>query len=66
MDENTGRDFFIGLLVGTAVGLAVGLLYAPRPGKETRSILKEKVEDWKDKASELVDKVKEKAAGTEA
>jgi gas vesicle protein len=63
MDDNSGKDFFIGLLFGAVVGLAIGFLYAPKPGKETREIIKEKVEDWREKASDLVDKVKEKTAG---
>lgn len=62
MDENcSGTSFCLGLLVGAAAGLAVGFLYAPRPGTETRAILKDKVEDWREKASELVEKVKERA-----
>ncbi|MDD4873686.1 MAG: YtxH domain-containing protein [Dehalococcoidales bacterium] len=32
----------VGLLVGIALGLVIGLLYAPRPGSETRATLTDK------------------------
>ncbi len=41
----------MGVVIGTAIGLGIGLLYAPRPGKETREMLKEKAEVAKEKAS---------------
>jgi len=30
---------FTGLIAGTAVGVTAGLLFAPKPGKETRQIV---------------------------
>ena len=30
---------FTGLIAGTAVGVTAGLLFAPKPGKETRHIV---------------------------
>lgn len=56
MNKDKASGLGIGFLVGAAVGLAIGFLFAPRPGKETRQIIK-------DKAKEVVEKVKEKAAG---
>ncbi len=40
MSNNRSGSFLGGLLVGSAIGTVVGLLIAPRPGKETRQILK--------------------------
>jgi gas vesicle protein len=51
----------IGLLAGAAIGLAVGMLYAPKSGVETRHLLKEKALEAREKAGEMVQKVKEKA-----
>ncbi len=35
----------IGVIVGAAAGAIVGLLYAPRPGREIREMLKTKADD---------------------
>jgi gas vesicle protein len=48
--------FGIGLLVGAVIGGVIALLYAPKTGKETRQLIK-------DKATEVVDAVKGKASG---
>jgi hypothetical protein len=40
--ERSGNYFALGALVGAALGMAIGLLFAPRPGEETRAVLKEK------------------------
>ena len=61
-DKDSGASFTIGLLLGVAVGAAVGLLYAPKAGKETRALLKEKAHEAKEKASEVAEKAKETAA----
>lgn len=42
MNRDTAMGMGIGLLVGALVGAAVGIFYAPRPGKETREMIKEK------------------------
>ncbi len=47
-----GKDFLVGILLGTIVGAAVGLLLAPQSGEETREVLS-------DQARELSEKVKE-------
>ena len=49
-DKDGGAGFAVGFLVGAVVGLAVGFLYAPRPGQETRELLKEKAERAREKA----------------
>lgn len=61
-DKDSGGAFVVGLMIGAAIGLAVGFLYAPRPGVETRAILKEKTENLREKAGEVAEKVKETAA----
>jgi gas vesicle protein len=40
MSNNRSGAFLGGLLVGSAIGTLVGILIAPRPGRETRQILK--------------------------
>ena len=41
-DREGGAGFGIGFIVGAAIGVAIGMLFAPRPGAETRQILREK------------------------
>lgn len=40
-------------VLGAAIGAGIGLLFAPRSGKETRKILKDKMDDLVKKAKEL-------------
>ena len=40
-------------VVGAAIGAGIALLFAPRSGKETRKILKDKMDDLVKKAKEL-------------
>ncbi len=51
-----------GFMLGAVVGIAVGMLYAPRPGVETREMIAEKAEEAKEKIGEAVEVVKQKAA----
>ena len=44
-DKNSGPGFGIGLILGIAVGAALGFLFAPRSGKETREMVKDKAAD---------------------
>lgn len=43
--KNSGPGFGIGLILGIAVGAALGFLLAPRSGKETREMVKDKAAD---------------------
>jgi gas vesicle protein len=45
----------LGALVGLAAGAAIGILLAPRSGKETRKLIKQKGMDAQDNLSELLD-----------
>jgi len=60
-DKDNGSTFAIGFIVGAAIGLAVGFLYAPRPGSETRTLLREKAAVAKEKAEEIIEEAKERA-----
>ena len=53
-ERDAGSNFAIGLLIGAVVGVAIGFLYAPKAGRETRALLREK-------AGEIADKTKEAA-----
>ena len=48
-------------VLGAAIGAGIGLLFAPRSGKETRKILKDKMDDLVKRDKEL-DKEEVKAA----
>jgi len=61
-DSDRGSGFVIGLAVGAVLGLAIGFLFAPRPGEETRQLLKEKAELARERAAEAAGKVRETAA----
>jgi gas vesicle protein len=61
-DKDAGSSFAIGFLIGAVVGVAVGFLYAPKAGKETRVLLREKAEEVREKAEEVAEKAKEAAA----
>ena len=57
MNKDHAIGFGIGLLTGAVIGGVIALLYAPKTGKETRQIIK-------DKTTEVVDTVKEKTSGS--
>jgi len=61
MERDSIGAFGIGLVAGTLVGLAIGILYAPHKGNATRELIKERAEDVKVKAEDLVEKAKRKA-----
>ena len=58
MSKKNGLGKFV---LGAAIGAGIGLLFAPRSGKETRKILKDKMDDLVKRAKEL-DKEEVKAA----
>ena len=65
MDNRDSMDklgaFGVGLAAGALVGLALGVLYAPHKGSVTRDLIKEKTEDVKEQAEEIIEKAKKKA-----
>jgi gas vesicle protein len=69
MNKDNAKGFGIGLLVGAVIGGVIALLYAPKTGKETRQLVKDKVTELtevvdavKGKGTEVVDAVKESAS----
>jgi gas vesicle protein len=67
-DRDEIGAFLVGFIVGGLTGAIVALLYAPQSGEETRTIIKEKSIELRDKASETVDEAyaKAEAAAIEA
>ena len=63
-DRDTGSSFAVGFIIGAVAGVAIGFLYAPKAGKETRALLKEKAVEVREKAGEVTEKARE--AATEA
>ena len=61
-EKDTGFSFTVGFILGAVAGVAIGFLYAPKPGKETRALLKEKAEEAREKVTEVAEKAKEEAA----
>ena len=62
MDDNgMAKGLVIGSLAGAVFGVALGMLYAPKSGDDTREMLIEKAMEARDKAGEMVEKVKERA-----
>jgi gas vesicle protein len=55
-EKEGGSGFLLGFIIGALAGVAVGFLYAPKPGKETRAMLKEKAIEIKDKAGEMINR----------
>jgi len=56
MNKDHAIGFGVGLLSGALIGGIIALLYAPKSGKDTRQMIK-------DKTTEVVDAVKEKSSG---
>lgn len=57
-DRDSGSHLF-SFVLGGLIGIAVGLLYAPRPGEQTRQKLKETIDELKNKYENFKQKVDE-------
>lgn len=55
-----GTGFFTGLLIGGAVGFIAGVLLAPKSGEETRALIMDRSQEWRDKADELTASTRER------
>lgn len=53
MSDNRSGAFVGGFLLGAAVGAVTGLLIAPRPGRETRQLLKKSADALPELAEDL-------------
>lgn len=62
MSEKNWGEIGVAFVIGAAVGAALGILFAPKSGKETRAIIKEKAQEVGEKASEIIESAKEKVA----
>ncbi len=60
MAEDRTGSFFGGLLIGAAIGFALGVLFAPRPGEETRELLKGEAKEITEKGKKVAEEVKSK------
>jgi len=61
MSDRDGNSF-VWFLAGLGVGAAVGVLYAPRPGSETREALRARAEEGRDYVRERARDVKDQAS----
>jgi gas vesicle protein len=52
-DKNCSGDFFAGFVVGALLGAAAALLFAPQTGEQTRTLIRERGIELKERADEL-------------
>lgn len=60
-DNNDFGAFFAGLVIGGLVGAAAALLTAPKSGEETRTLIKDKSIELRDRAVEVSQDTRHKA-----
>jgi len=51
------NELVTGLVAGVAVGVVAGLLFAPKPGKDSRKIVASRTDELKTMADEIRNKV---------
>ena len=61
MSKNKSLMFGMGLLAGVIGGLIAGVLYAPKPGEESRRELKEAACEFYEKHSPAINEAKKQA-----
>jgi gas vesicle protein len=61
-EKESGSGFIIGFIIGAVAGVAIGFLYAPKAGKETRAMLRQKIGEVREKAGEVTEKAREAAS----
>jgi gas vesicle protein len=62
MSDHDGNSF-VWFLAGLGVGALVGVLYAPRPGSETREALRSKAEEGREYMKSRAREAREQASG---
>jgi gas vesicle protein len=66
MNKDCAIGVGVGFLAGALIGGTLALLYAPKSGKETRQIIREKAVDVmdaaKEKTGDIIESVKEAAS----
>jgi len=60
-ESTSWGSWFTGLMLGTVAGLAVAILYAPRPGKETREEILVRLDELRDRVDETTRQLSEVA-----
>ncbi|MHC1784157.1 MAG: YtxH domain-containing protein [Anaerolineaceae bacterium] len=60
-DRDEFGSFLVGFIVGGLAGAVTALLLAPQSGEETRTLIKEKSIELKDKAAETVEEASKRA-----
>jgi len=60
MSDRDGNTF-VWFLAGLGIGAVVGVLYAPRPGEETRDVLLSKAQEGKERVRSQARKAREQA-----
>lgn len=60
MSEGRSGESLVAFLVGAIAGAVAGVLFAPRPGKETRQKIRHWAEDVKEKGEELLEEGRER------
>ncbi|BAS55797.1 MULTISPECIES: YtxH domain-containing protein [Leptolyngbya] len=53
MSDNRSGSFLGGMIIGAAMGTIAGLLIAPRPGRETRQLIKKSADALPELAEDL-------------
>lgn len=61
MSDRDGNSF-VWFLAGLGVGALVGVLYAPRPGSETREVLRSRAEEGRDYVKNRAREAREQAS----
>lgn len=59
--DDSSFEFAMGILAGVAGGIVAGILFAPKPGEESRKELKEAIDNLREKYSPEVLQAKEQA-----
>jgi gas vesicle protein len=60
-EEGTGASFALGLFAGAVIGAGVALLFAPKPGTETRELLGQQYRGLADRVSEATESLRQQA-----
>ena len=63
MDKQSSHPaaWFAGMMIGGLVGAGVALLTAPRSGEETRTMIRQKSVELKDRAAETIEETRSRA-----
>ena len=57
-EKDNGFEYFVvGFIAGCVASAVVSILYAPKSGEETRSLIRGKSEEWINSANRSIDSV---------